>query len=433
MAERPSPHDSSRPADATASTSPHVAGIDDLIGWLQRRRESHPTSPLAELIDQASLSTSGLVELAAVDLIGQRRRGQQVVVEDYLKQFPQLAESESDVLDLIDAELCVRRERGEDCDASRFRDRFPELADSIEQLIHLEPGPREIHAGDSLEWDQSVVQREMTVAAGQPSGGQPVSETRSDDSIDVPIPIKPPEWIVGARCIATVQLQRGRCWLVKGRDTERNDTVAMKIIPLPARLGRTERTRILDLCERTSSVAHPSWVAPRIAAINNEHLAVVRPWIFGESFASRPPGANQVQRLEMLVRVAFALAAAHRIGATHGSVKRENAIIDHQSRVNLIDTASGVACWAEPHATWAHELSKSLPDRIRRDTIGLVAMIALECLESPDRIASTWIPQLTDGIDFSRNDACASIGEALQSCLDRKPVERSWWQRVMRP
>ncbi len=433
MAERPSSHDWSLPGDATARTAPQVTGIDDLIGWLQRRREGHPTSPLAELIDQASLSTSGLVELAAVDLIGQRRRGQQVVVEDYLKQFPQLAASESDVLDLIDAELCVRRERGEVCDASSFRDRFPELADSIEQLIHLEPGPREINVGESLDWDQSVVQRQMTVAAGQSSGGQPVLETRPDDSIDVPIPIKPPEWIVGARCIATVPLRRGRCWLVTGRDTERNDTVAMKIIPLPANLGRTERTRILDICERTSSVTHPSWAAPRIAAINNGHLAIVRPWIFGDSFALRPPGANHVQRLEMLVRVAFALAAAHRIGATHGSVKCENAIIDHRSGINLIDAASGVANWAEPYVTWEHELSKTLAERIRRDAIGLVSMVARECLESPDRIASTWIPQLTDGIDFSRNDACASIGEALQSCLDRKPVERSWWQRVMRP
>ncbi|QDV42699.1 hypothetical protein Enr13x_25490 [Stieleria neptunia] len=438
MAEHPSAQDSSRPAAATADTSPHGAGIDGLIGWLQRRRESHPTSPLAELIDPSSLPTRGLVELAAVDLIGQRRRGQEIVVEDYLKQFPQLAESDSDVLDLIDAELCVRREQGQAYDAACFRDRFPELADSIEQLIHLEPGPGEINTGeintgDSLDWDQSVVQRQMTVAAGHRSAGQPVSETRPNDSIDVPIPIKPPEWIVGARCIATVQLRRGRCWLVKGRDSERSDTVAMKVMPLPATLGRTERTRILDICERTSSVTHPSWVAPRIAAINNGHLAVVRPWIFGDPFARRPPGAEHVPRWEMLVRVAFALAAAHRIGATHGSVKCENVIVDHNSNANLIDAASGVTCWAETSANWDHELSKTLPDRIRRDTIGLVGMIAGECLESPDRIEAAWIPQITDGIDFSRSDACAIIGESLQSRLDQRPVKRSWWLKMMRP
>ncbi|QEG01677.1 hypothetical protein Mal15_57550 [Stieleria maiorica] len=437
------PRPSSSSADDGRDTPLGGAAIDALIGWLRRQREIHPVTPLVELVDPTSLPASGLVELAAVDLIGQRRRGRDVIAEDYLQQVPGLADRENDLLDLIDAELCVRRELGERCDAEFFIERFPQLADSIRQLIHLEFRPGEIHRGpatvapgDSLEWDCSVAQRQMTIAGAPPRGGRPEEELAQDDSIDVPIPIKPPEWMVGARCIATMQLPRGRCWLVKGRDTQHSDTVAMKIIPLPATLGRLQRTRILDICEGTSNVTHPAWGAPRIAAINNGHLAVVRPWVFGNPFGQAAPGSDATQRFSMLVRVAFALAAAHRVGATHGSVTTNNLVVDHRSQVNLIDAASGVAAWSESLAAWDRDLSDTLADRIRGDTIGLVSLITTECLRTRDRQVSRWIRRITDGIPLHDADACAMIGESLQRLIDEPSEERrdegAWWRKPFR-
>lgn len=414
----------------TANTPPVVAPpadatIDQLIMWLDRQREQDPLRPLAELIAHRSMATELLVELAAVDLIGQRRRGHDTLAEHYVQQFPRLAEDQSHLLDLIDAEICARREMNEPCDAEFLISRFPALQDPIRQLVHLE-----VPQGQSSEQsDPFLIQRDLTVAGVHRQRCVSEEAKSDDDSINTPIPIKPPAWMVATRCIATSQGETGRTWLIKGRDAERNDAVAMKIVPLPAALSRKQRTQILDLCETTSSVTHPSWVAPRIAALNNDHLAVVRPWIFGRSFASSRPEEETDQRLAALVRVAFSLAAAHRIGATHGSVKPENVITDHQSNVNLIDAVSSTAGWVHYLSIWGNDLSQTLDARITRDTQGLVELIAKACIASSKQSKFDWIVRVTKSVEFSQRDACAIIGENLQTLIDTPPTERTWWRK----
>lgn len=463
MSEHSPPPQGVTPQGTTPHGKPFTAptpnsSIDALIRWLEVQRNDHPDRPLADLVDSDSLPAETVLELAVVDLIGQRRRGRNALPEDYLMQFPDLADSRSAVLDLIDAELCVRRELGDPCEASFFIKRFPALADPIRQLIYLEyqphaPGlaapdaavsPARPRVSDArpdpdvvecqlVEFsasDQFSVQSDMTVAGLHRRQAMPADEIRKDDSIDIPIPIKPPEWVTGARCIATTPTQFGRYWLVKGRDSQRTDTVAMKIIPAPAVLDRTQRTRILDLCEKCSNVTHPTWVAPRIAAINNGHLAVVRPWIFGVAFTSNHSGSELSQRLAVLVRVAFALSAAHRIGATHGSLKPNNIIIDHQSNVNLIDAGSGVSAWEDYLCRWDNDLSRSLEDRIRADSAALLKLVANECIGAGNHAAIDWIARINNEVDFGLADACVTIGEALQSLLDQAPTKRSWWRKT---
>lgn len=458
--------DESTPKLASSNPLPSDASIDQRIRWLEQLRAKHATAPLSDLIDHHSMSTDLLVELVAVDLIAQRRCGHEVLPEDYLKQFPALAKSDAHLLDLIDAELCVRREMKDARDAEFFIDRFPELADSIRQLVFLDVQPAErsyqplsdhaessspnialheasqnsvhgtvdVSISEDSGSDPYLLQRDLTIAGLNRQSSVSTGDSRNDDSIDVPIPIKPPAWMVGARCIATTLTESGRCWLVKGRDKERSDTVAMKIIPLPRTLDRTQRTRMLDLCGITSSVAHPTWVAPRIAAINNGHLAVVRPWIFGNPlaqglFSSGLSSSMLKQRLQGIVRVAFALSAAHRIGATHGSVHARNIVIDHESNINLIDAASGVGGWEFNLSIWNNDLSQTIDQRISRDTRGLVEMIASECIGSPDREMMDWPGQITSGIEFHENDACVRIGEALQARLDAPMTKQSWWKK----
>lgn len=442
-----SPESKTASSDAPSSFAlPPDASIDQRIRWLGRIRAENATAPLSQLINHHSLSLAALVELAAVDLIGQRRCGRDVLPEDYLEQFPSLAESDSCLLDLIDAELCVRREMNDIREADFFIDRFPDLADPIGQLVFLDFQPNKQASlpgiGDNATqgtidfWvdeasaaDPLLLQRDLTVAGVPRKVSVPTGDNCNDDSIEVPIPIKPPAWMVGARCIATSLTEWGRCWLVKGRDTERSDTVVMKIIPLLKTLDRTQRTRILDLCEKTSSVAHPTWVAPRIAAINNSHLAIVRPWIFGNSMAHVLSSSLLKQRLGGIVRVAFALSAAHRIGATHGSVHPRNVVIDHESNVNLVDAASGVGGWEFYLSCWDNDLSPTIDQHISRDTHGLVEMIAAECIGSPNQELLDWPRQITSGIDFHELDACVRIGEALQARLDAPLAKRSWWKR----
>ena len=441
--------------------APTDATIDELIQWLAERRADYPEARLNELIDERTIPAAELIELACVDLIRQRRRGQDVLAEHYLSQFAELRTSHEAVLDLLDAEICVRRETDQLRSVNFFVERFPKLAIPIRQLLHLEMTPpsqsvqqslRSQDAGSSIEAssegtiDQSCIpaeslsiansveasfesceRREITVPKGKRArdgkfGG------RSDDSIDAPIPIPPPGWMGGARCIASSPTKFGRYWLVTGRDIERGETVAMKILPLPTPLGRTQRTRILDLCEKTSSLSHLSWIPPRVAAISNGHLAVIRPWIFGTPLGQMLPLLAADAGIRHLIRIAFALSAAHQSDATHGSISAHNTIVDHDSNVTLVDAASGIAGWIDYLSNWQNDLSESLPTRIRLDTIGLMRMVSAQCFARQDRAWSSWPGRLTEDLDFCEPDACAAIGEKLQSFLDQPPkAKRRWW------
>lgn len=432
--------------DGSSEVAPAPAldrlSVDGLIGWLNQRRIEQPQAALSELVGRHRLPAATLVELVAIDLIRQRRRQLPLKVEDYLKQFPKLGQSDADVLDLIDAEMCVRRELGQCCDVETFVKRFPDFANEIRQLFFLQQEP--VSTGDegapckpnetlplepSDDADSSepfLIARELSVVETirRPAINRPVPET--DDSIDVPIPIAPPAWMVGARCTATAICPGGRYWLVKGRDAEHHEAVAMKILPMPSTIGRQERTRILDLCEISSSVTHPVWLAPRIAAINNGHLAVVRQWIFGNPLDSMVLSVTDSDHLPRLVRLAFALSAAHRLGATHGGVHRGNLTLDHDGELHLIDVVSSVAGWSHYLALWNNDLSATLPARITIDAIGLCRLLADEALrlQRPELLEA--LASLQRQIDLGRADSCLQIGEAVQAYLDGTDGRKKW-------
>ena len=461
--------------DGPRHPPPKGSTVDELIRWIETQRERYRDRKLVELIDPHSISPDSLVELAAIDLISQRRHGSNARVEDYLNQFPQLSGSDQSVLDLIDAEICVRREAKDDRSIEFYTDRFPELAEPIRQLIHLDlqPGAAPLPSGTASaadsqptsrgssvhaasesatieiggtaevgskrfdESDHFELQRHLTVAEFRSHQSRPATEQRNEDSIETPIPVQLPDWLSRPRCLATTLLQSGRCWLLKGLDRERGDSVAVKIIPLPSHLERTERTRILDLCEASSNVTHPCWVAPRIAAIRNNYLAIVRPWVFGNSYRVPGPDDLVTRPIPALIKFANALSAAHRSGATHGSVQENNLIIDHHGEVNIVDAASSGRGWEYYLGNWDNQLSNTLDARIRRDTGGLLALIA-QALTSRASVAQTHsdseerpvgdcLAQIGESIGPYDSDTCARIGESLLSIIDQPPKRRSWW------
>ncbi|MEL6106692.1 MAG: hypothetical protein AAFU85_11665 [Planctomycetota bacterium] len=451
---------------------PSDATIDELIRWVAERRIEHPGARLSELVDAELISDAELVELVCVDLIGQRRRQEDVLVEHYLAQFNRLGESEEAILDLLDAEMCVRREMNELRRVEFFTDRFPRLAAPIRQLLFLEMTPpnesinlikaeqtpislsgpdlqavqggegtiglsladsgADASAPDSFEGSfEACEQREITIPKGKRARDARFSG-RSDDSIDAPIPIPPPAWMGGARCIATTPTKFGRYWLVTGRDIERGETVAMKVLPLPTPLGSTQRSRMLDLCEKTSALSHASWIPPRVAAISNGHLAVIRPWIFGTPLSQVMSLLAPDAAFRHLVRIAFTLSAAHRTETTHGSVSTHNAIVDHDSNVTLVDASSGLDGWIGYLSDWDNDLKASLATRIQLDTMSLLRLVASQCLTQIDHSWTAWPALLAEGIDPCQPDACAQIGDRLQSFLDSPPArQRSrWWSRA---
>ncbi|MCD0458081.1 serine/threonine-protein kinase [Roseiconus lacunae] len=447
--------------------------IDELGTWLKRIRAENPTAPLIQLLDGCEVHRDLLVDLAALDLMLSWRRGHRTPTEDYLKQFPELAQSESSVLDLIDAEMCICRELKVSVDIDQLTKRFPDLATPILQLAYLDGAPIKGSGIESSIAASSVVlgsagtakpviepagacndgsssakppnigssefelQRELTIAGVDPLVGLQLVGPQEDnespapreDSIDVPLPIKPPDWMIGAKCIATTLGPLGRSWLVKGRDADRGDVVVMKVIPFPQTADQTQKTRILDLCEQASNVSHPCWVPPRIAAMNRSHLAVIRPWVFGTPLSDHNSERNRTadERLALAVRAAFAIAAAHRSGATHGSVRQSNMVLGHDHEVRLIDVGSSLRGWDRYFQHWHNDLSRSLAFRISSDTQALARWITGGLVASG---RSAWVEPLCVDLEWSDAETSAVIGERLQAMLDRPPREKNkWWGR----
>jgi len=429
------------------------APVEAWIRWLTGRRKRYPQGPLGDWIDPRSLSPETLTELACVDLILQRRTGRDATVEDYLGQFPSLGADPERVLDLIDAEICIRQETGDQRSAAFYQQRFPDCGGAIEQLLALvatppvvggsipdvsvvERMPQRVDLSADDSFGQSADSRSMTVAGRSENRPPPEIGELPGDAVDVPVPIAPPRWMLGARCLATRSSPLGRSWLLTGRDASRGDTVAMKILPLPTDLDRRWRTQILDLCEWTSNVTHPAWITPRVAAIDNGHLAVIRPWVFGR-VCQRPTDDGDVgPAVDALARVGFALTAAHRGAATHGNVCEANLIWDHDDQLVLVDAAASQTGWPRTLNRRDDDLDRTTRWRIRIDTIGYLQTIAAVCVAAfttdsgagHSDLAGRWIGRLTADVDPCGAEACATIGERLQRLQQDPPTGgRRWW------
>jgi hypothetical protein len=202
--------------------------------------------------------------------------------------------------------------------------------------------------------------------------------------------------------------------------------LAMKIVPLSATLGRKERTRVLDLCELSSSVAHPAWLPPRIAALDRGHLAIIRPWVFG-AVGPFVPAADGREAYQCLIQLAWALGAAHRLGATHGGVHFGNLVVDHQSQACWIDVMASVGGWSRYLSDWDNRLAQTLPRRVEDDARGLAGMIAQTAVRRGDQGLLALLADLERRLDYRDRQACVQIGEALQSFLDRGGRGRRGW------
>src|SRR5262249_39921058 len=71
------------------------------------------------------------------DQLERWQRGERVLVEPYLQQWPALCERPEMVLDLIYREVCLREQHGEQPTLEEYRCRFPEHAAALERQFAL--------------------------------------------------------------------------------------------------------------------------------------------------------------------------------------------------------------------------------------------------------------------------------------------------------
>ena len=343
--------------------------------------------------------------------------GHGVAIEQYLHAFPSLR-SESTRLDLIDAELCVNRELGDPSDVDDLIGRFPDLALPIRELLTLDDVSK---PSQPLDFARPYSGESFGIDAAGDAESYPLSVSPSrepaEDSADSLFPVSIPEWFVAAKPIAHGP---GR-WLIQGRDAQRGIPLAMKVIELPRHITRSQCDLALDACESASRVQNRNWIAPIVAAIAGQRLAMIRPWVFSNPWPHSQRSCSSPEVMNRhLSAIAFALQAAHAAGATHGGIHPENLLIDHHGRVQIVDavcTGSGFLRWLQ-----CCDQGESSPSPFQRqtavDTQGLIKLVVEHCESADHSRPPDDLVELQRIAAENPSEACGRIGDHLLRRLD---------------
>lgn len=429
---------------------PRDASIDGLIDWLSRKRRLDATSPLAYLIGDRNFDQQRLVDIACIDLMQRRRMQHDVGVESYLAEFPCL-DTESDRLDLIDAELCVAKELGTSVELAPYLDRFPNMAEQIKELFELE-----IEAQPTPAVMETAIADDESGDPVKPHANATCLVERDDFSVDLPgetipqrfaspleHPVDIPDWFVVAQCVGSGP---GR-WLIRGRDSVRGMALALKITELPTHLSTLQAEQLLDACEVASRVRNPCWIKPSVAAIQERHLGVIRPWLHARPWQICKSEHDPGTQLRKLSSVAFALESAHRVGATHGGIHVENLMVDHTGKVQVLDAGSsriGLGRWLNSSDKENNsEQIAPLEERIQVDVQDLIKLVAATAVDWQYAWSMELIADLRRIAREDEGPICGEIGQRLirgaddfvpntRSGSTPRPKRRSWRKRLAR-
>jgi len=413
---------------------PRSASIDGLIDWLREKRRQDPVSRLSDLLAGLKFDERRIVDIACIDLMQRQRMEHEVRVENYVEEFTCLR-TDANLLDLIDAELCVAMELGTQVDVDDYVRRFPAVADKVRELVQLEIGAEAGMTSALIDVSSLAV----SIDGAGASAGSAVSSQSNDFSIEVlpsdaaprhatsltPHPVDVPDWFVGDQCVASGP---GR-WLIRGRDSVRGVALALKVTQLPAQLSAVQAKQILDACEVASKVRNPSWVPPSVAAIQQRHLGVIRPWLFAGPWQHCKATQDHRAQLRNLASVAFAVESAHQVGATHGGIHVENLLMDHEGKIQVLDAGSsriGLERWLNParrHAD-AQQIA-SLDERINVDIQDMIKLVAAASVEWEQEWARDLVADLRQIATRNPGKACGIIGQTLIRCADFDAPGRS--------
>src|SRR5207302_1027275 len=78
-----------------------------------------------------------LLERLAAEQVQHWRNGEQILVEAYLAQFPELHKDSDSVFELVYAEFVLRESLGESPGLEEYRRRFPQFAARLERQLDL--------------------------------------------------------------------------------------------------------------------------------------------------------------------------------------------------------------------------------------------------------------------------------------------------------
>ncbi len=329
--------------DHVAGKTPSVADLERLEQTLEQFEavwKGGGTPSISAFLSCDGNRDSLLVELTHLDLSYRLKARQDVRVEQYLEQYPELKCDRKTVIELILAEFRLRDKYGQRPTQASFAKRFPEFADELAVLLKQPPRSR---------------RHRFPIRMNCPHCHNAIAVVDSEDDHEVFCPSCHSSFRIGAdrtqswapeslplvgRFQLLKMLGRGAFGTVyQARDTTLNRLVAMKIPRSGTFSSRADEDRFIAEAEHAAQLNHAGIVQVYDVGRTDEFPYIVTEFVRGVTLSdvltARKYGVTQAARL--VATIADALHHAHEHQVIHRDLKPANIMIDIDENPRVMD------------------------------------------------------------------------------------------------
>ena len=304
--------------------------LNELLERFESELDEGSQPPIeAYLPADEPLRTALLIELVHVDLGFRLQAGQKARVEDYLEEFPTLAEDRDVLRGLADAEHKLRLAREPGLLPNEFRKRFPSLPSPVRPAegIHT----RCPHCHNPIELVDDNPRNDITCS----SCGSTFNLLGTAETV---APSGPTQQTIGRfELVEQVGIgQFGAVW--KALDTELDRTVAIKI-PRGGKIAGDEADQFLREARAAAQLRHPNIVSTHEVGREDDTIFIVSDFVEGANLSEWLSGQRLTVResAELCVTIATALHHAHDAGVIHRDLKPSNIMMDPNGDPHIMD------------------------------------------------------------------------------------------------
>ena len=257
------------------------------------------------------------------------RRRQRIRVSDVLSQAPWLSENPDAMLDLIYGEVLLREDIGERPVEEEYLQQFPSLAEQIRRQFQVH---RALVKGTDVDCEIGTAEYGKTPHIQSLSTGSEVSsKTTSPGTAQFP-------QIAGFQILG-VAGRGGNGTVYRALDQKLNRIVAIKLIDRDHAVDSMRSTQLRREAETSATLKHPNIVPVyQVGEISGAPFIVME-FIHGGSLAERlQKGPLPVtEAVELSRQVADAIASAHEKSMVHRDLKPGNILLDSDKTPRVCD------------------------------------------------------------------------------------------------
>jgi serine/threonine protein kinase/tetratricopeptide (TPR) repeat protein len=261
-----------------------------------------------------------LIELIKVDQEHRWKCGQEKRLEDYLKEWPELADEAQIETDLLEAECMTRAILGDLPELEELRQRFPLVCDRI-------------------DWVKIKAERNSERGSGNDGGRQRLPGTTCDYEPSEHLPL-----IVGQQLghyqVRQGPVKGGMGLVYRAYDPKLRREVALKIPQSNLIAGAKGRQRFFREARAAAAVEYDTNVCPIYEVGEIDGIPyITMAWIEGLPLGEHIKSAGIAPRdaAELVRKLASALSEYHKKGVIHRDIKPSNVMIKRSGEPFLMD------------------------------------------------------------------------------------------------